>query len=325
MNDQAVDKYEIKLLFQPYRLESRQHVVEKSDTAGIKRRYLEGVSSGTKIDKHEERMTAKCIKSFMDQANSGDILLYPDNHGISASNDIGIMAAGKVMDDGDWWTQFRLYDDTDDIGDIKKEKINDIWKQVSGTKPYKQPRQKGFSIEGYIPGQAVLQAETDNFGKMKKRVIDDVSLDGVILVSRPAYASVANAVCKALGELTPTAEAWVKKEFLGELRKALSDGEIQNDYFRRRWDLNDALENAVDRAMKGKFADKRGQLDIIFREFGGIMTDLILKSEGLFRTEGTLNGSNMMNPYGANDLASKADVFRALLTELEKLSNIFGG
>jgi hypothetical protein len=41
--------------------------------------YLYGIASGPPYDDHGERMTVNCIKSFMDQAYNGDILLYPES------------------------------------------------------------------------------------------------------------------------------------------------------------------------------------------------------------------------------------------------------
>ena len=206
-----MDSNKIAFHFHPFEYDSKSHVIEKS-IDGVKKRYLKGVSSGIKIDGHGERMTEKCIKSFMDQANSGDVLLYPDIHGIKQSEDIGILTKASVSPIGDWETEYKLYDESDGVGQNKLEVIDTIWKQLNGIAPYSKPLQKGFSIEGFIPDAGVQMSQTG------KRVIDNVELDGVVLVPRPAYQdSVANAVYKALGELPPWQVNKVQKNLNNKL------------------------------------------------------------------------------------------------------------
>jgi len=326
---QAISGTPISFPFHP--LERSSYAVEKSDSGGHKRRYLTGISSGVRLDLQGERMTEKCIKSFMSQANSGDILLYPDSHGIKASEDIGILEKGAVKD-GDWYTEFRLYDESDGIGANKAEQINTIWKQINGVKPYKKSRPRGFSIEGFIPDGSILSAEPDNYGNLKKRVIDDVKLDGVLLVPRQAYPegranpvyktmTIEHAVYKALGEITPQFADKIKKDFQVSINGILTAEKQENEYFRSRWDIGEAVDKAIERIMKSPKYDKRNQLNVVFDEYKTIMTDLILKSESLFQSEGGPVIDNI-NPYGKAVDMSKTDIFKCLLSEMEKLSKI---
>ena len=230
--DNDRQKTPIKFNFHPFEIDKGNHAVYKSEGSdGVKRRYLKGISSGIKIDGHGERMTDKCIKSFMDQATQGDILLYPDVHGIQASSDIGILTKAEVMPNGDWLTEYRLHDARDGIGANKMEKINDIWKQIRGDKPYTVPRQKGFSIEGFIPDEGIVTSDMSG----GKRVINNVELDGVILVPRPAYKdSVANAIYKALGEVNPHRENNLRKQMCdglkGVLHEKVMGEELKDNY-----------------------------------------------------------------------------------------------
>jgi hypothetical protein len=274
-------------------------------------------------------MTEKCINSFMEQANSGDILLYPDVHGIKSSEDIGILEKGEKQDDGDWRTEYRLYDEDDGIGPIKAERINDIWKQMCGLPPYRKARQKGFSIEGYIPEGAIISADIDGNGNMRHRIINNILLDGVVLVPRQAYKSgIANAVFKALGEVPPWKETIIKKDLQGELQKIMSEDDSCNEYFRRRWDIMDALDKSIEKIMTGGYRepDKQKQLDIIFDEYKSIMIPLIIQSEAVFQGE-PLPEVDENSPYGAqgNILSSKSDVLKYILAEMEQLSKKIGG
>lgn len=307
----------------------RNRTIEKSDTpTGKKRKYLEGYSSGIAKDAHEERMTEKCIKSFMDQANSGDILLFPDIHGIKESEDIGIMTKAQIDADNNWWTEYRLYDENDGIGQFKLEKCNDIWKQINGLLPYQKPRQKGFSIEGNIPEGGLAYAEKDELGNPKRRVIDNVVLDGVVLVPRPAYKmGIANAVYKFLGELPPWKAEFIKSDISNEFEKMLKDEEISNIYFRKRWDIMDALDKSIERVMSDQYksVDKSRQLDILFDQYKQVMKTLIISSESMFRAEQE-TGDIINSPYGQIGEVSKADIFKFILSELEKLNRTkFGG
>jgi len=312
----------ISFHFQPSGIDDNQHIVVKSDK-GMKRRYLCGISSGIQIDGHGERMTEKCIKSFMEQANRGDVLLYPDVHGIKASEDIGILTKAEIQPSGDWYTEYRLYDDQDGIGAIKLEKIDDLWKQLNGFAPYKKPRQMGFSIEGYIPESAIISANKDLQGNLTNRVIDDVVLDGTILVPRPAYKdSIATAVYKALGEIHPFKVQSIQTSVRQELSDLLKDEEMKNAYYRKKYEINDALDKTIEKIMMGHDANKQQALEIVFDEFKSIMIGLILESSSMFQED---IGDDYLiekseNPYGIKGLQgnspSKLDVLKSLRSSL---------
>lgn len=312
----------IKFHFHPYKYESKNHILEKS-IGDNKHRYLCGVSSGLKEDAHGERMTEKCIKSFMAQAESGDVLLYPDIHGIKESEDIGIMTKATVLDNGDWYTEYRLYDETDEVGNNKLEKIKNIWKQVNGDPPYTKPKQKGFSIEGIIPDESIIKNNRD------RNAIDDVLLDGVVLVPRPAYTdSVTTAVYKALNETTNER----RKALQESIRGQLMDKEEQDKYYSKKWELNDSLERVIELIMLKKNTNKREELSIIFEEFKDMMIDLILSSENVFVSdkepfvEDTTDILNMdeprldtLNTFREDALSAKVDLYKSLLNQIKIL------
>ena len=307
----------IQFHFQPFGIEKNEFAVEKALGDGPKRRYLVGIASGVKIDGHGERMTDNCIKSFMDQANSGDILLYPDLHGIRASQDIGILHKAAIQPDGDWRVEFRLYDDADGIGTVKKETIEDTWKQSVGAPPYTRPRQKGFSIEGYIPDESIVSMEKSSTGAYGRRVIDNVLLDGVVLVPRPAYKDgIANAVYKALGELPPWQEEKIRGDLRSNLSKSLEARELTDSYFRTRWEVNDALDDEIRKIMTGPAVNKGLQLGILFDEYKPIMIDLIQKSQSVFQAE---DGDSSKIVKSA-DGTSKLEIYKALYANLLRLS-----
>lgn len=305
----------ISFHFRQYDFENSGHAVYKDTGNGFKRRYLIGVSSGLNTDAHGERMSEKAIKSFLEQANAGEILLYPDVHGIKDSEDIGILTKAEILENGDWYTEYRLYDEYDEVGPSKLEKIDTIWKQMNGLPPYGKPRQKGFSIEGSIPEESVLYGETEN---LKQGILDAVNLDGVVLVSKPAYQdSIATSIYKALGQTTPGR----KKSLQESLTQNIEEEEEEENYYRLKWKIHDALESSIERVMRKNNNNKEQELNILFDEYKVILTDLILKSERIFAGEHD-DSEDIDESQQIGKEASKLDVLKSLSVELKKYKKI---
>lgn len=315
----------IKFHFHPNRFDENKHTITKADESGNKRRYLCGISSGLDIDAHGERMTEKCIKSFMDQSNSGDVLLFADIHGIKESEDIGLLSKGALTPQKEWYTEFRLYDQFDEVGQMKLEKADNIWKQVNGLPPYNHKKQKGFSIEGIIPEENIIM---NSLGEMDRSVIDDVMLDGVILVPRPAYKnSIATAICKALGEINP----YRAESIQNTLRENVEQQDIENNYYSLKWKYLDALEQTVERIMtRARNSSKRSELEVLFDEFKPLMINLILNSESMFaeqqdgvqiEIDGSGNADQELSASieEEDDNDPKLELFKSLYSELRKL------
>ena len=263
--------------FHPKGFEDKTHAVEKEE-GGQKRKYLIGIASGKSIDGHGERMTEKAIDSFQNQARSGNILLYEGQHGVNYIDDIGKLTGSSITEDGHWETEFRLYDDLDKMGGVTLEKSDKLWRQVNGLPPYNHPIQKGFSIEGEIPDGGILSMDMTG-----KRVIDDVTLDGVVVVPRPAYKdSIASAVFKALGLPKP----WNLQKNLGStLREKLDEDDARDLYFKKKYQIDEALETEIRSIMAGSFPDYREPLNMLFDEYSDLMVRIILESKDLFLEE----------------------------------------
>lgn len=305
-----VAQTKIEFHFGPNR-EAEGFAVEKAGEEGKpKHRYLVGVASGLKPDQHGERVTQKCIDSMVAQAKSGDVLLFPDLHGMGDSKDIGIMESFRVLESGDWWVEFRLYDESDQVGPETLETIEKIWKQVNGLPPYRKPRQKGFSIEGYIP------SETGLLHREAYQEIDEIVLQGAIITPIPAYKdSVAHAVYKALGEKAP----WmIQKDIRSKLYDSMIDRETQDAYNREHWNIQGALEDMISELMKSEELDKEGKLKLLFTEYQDLMVQLILKSAAIFKEDATVDQEpDEASPYSAE--TPKSELFVQLRAKVERL------
>lgn len=267
----------IEFQYQPFDFDNRGHFVEK-DEEGKKRRYLKGIVSGTRTDGHGERITDKCIKSFHEQANKGDLLLYADKHGIRFTDDIGILVKSVITPENDWYAEWRLYDESDGVGPNTLERCDKLWRQMLGLPPYKVPKQKGFSVEGYIPPNGIIAMSSDG-----RRVIDEVALDGAVVVPRPAYkTSIAHALYKALGENSP----YLLEKEINSFKASLELDNLNNSYYKKRYQFQDKLEDMIENVMLNKsLRDKREALGRLFSEYGSAMTELIANSESIFDCE----------------------------------------
>ena len=306
-----MDKTQIKFYFQPLGVEDKAHAVEK-DEGGKKRKYLYGISSGVSVDVHGERMTPECIKSLLDQSNSGDILLYPDLHGVRGTDDIGILTKAHIDEKGDWVTEYRLYDEDDGMGAQTLEKSDKMWRQVNGLPPYTKARQKGFSIEGHIPEQGIVQMSEGG-----KRVINKVELDGVVIVPKPAYkTSVAHAVYKALGESAP----WqVQKSISNRLRAQVEAEELNDAYYRKRHSVESALNDEIESVMKNpNNSNKAEDLEIVFDEYKTFMIELILQSQSLFKCDQEQPSPEVVLTKNM----SRLDLYKALYENMSALAEI---
>lgn len=269
----------ISFRFHPNDWDHNNHAVEK-DEGGRKRRYLVGISSGMRKDLHGENMTEACIKSFQEQADSGDILLYEGQHGVNFVDDIGKLTHSEITPAGDWLTEYRLYDEDDNMGAVTLEKADKLWKQVNGIAPYTRPKQKGFSIEGEVPEGGIMSI--DGTGK---RVMNSVHLDGVVVVPRPAYKdSIASSVYKALGVIPPDVVDKIHKNLGERLHEKVRQAEVSSTFYQKKFIIESELEDAICEILsKDKFGTSKEKLQILFQEYSDLMVDLILQNEGIFK------------------------------------------
>lgn len=268
----------------PYLFEQQQHAVEKEDSQGVKRRYLYGISSGMKVDATGERMTKECIADMQKQANSGEILLYPSPHGVRDIDDIGRLVESQITPGGDWVTTYRLYDKHDGIGPNKLENIETLWRQINGLPPYKKATQKGFSIEGYIPDNGIIEMTETG-----QRTIGKVNLDGAIVTSRPAYTdSVLTAVYKALDVLPPAKIFAESENIRGTFMNLIHDEEMQQSFYSKKYKLDDALHELIEKIMV-RGTQVQDRLNLLFDEYKQMMIQLLIEHRNMFKPDDLSN------------------------------------
>jgi hypothetical protein len=272
-----MEKTKVYFDFRQKKLDSGLYAVEKDLGDGQKHRYLEGIASGIYVDGHGERMTPHCIESFQSQAKSGTIPLFSGKHGVDFADDIGILVDAKILDSGEWWTSFRLYDESDKMGPATLEKADKVWRQSMGIAPYTKPKNRGFSIEGDIPEGGIKSVD-----EMGRRVMDDVKLEGVVLVERPAYqASVAYGVYKALGVMAPWS---VRKSLQSSLESKMQAAGAREEYWKKYYQLQDALDSEIKRIMADS-VEPENELSDLFVEYSKVAVSLILEYPQMYKDE----------------------------------------
>ena len=294
----------IKFNFQMFSPEKKEHVIEKSDSTGQKRRYIRGVSSGILTDGDGERMTMNAIESMHSQAQTGDILFFQGKHGVDFADDIGILTDSKIINDRDWFTEYRLYDESDGMGQVTLERADKVFRQVSGLPPYSRPKEYGFSIEGLIPDGSIISSRKTSDG-VKNRVIDYVELQGVVLVSKPSYANVASSIYKALGELSPSAGNKLHKDFQSNFQTQLQNEEMRDSFYRQQYAMNDSLMDQIEKIMLINDGRNSKRLNILFEEYSPAMIDLILQHEGAFQRVEPNNALELETTKEIENLAAK--------------------
>ncbi|ATN94968.1 hypothetical protein [Leptospira phage LE3] len=232
----------------------------KKDSSNKERRYLCGVASGIMLDGHKERMTKEAIDDFVNQTSQKDILLIV-NHGKDFTEDIGILEHSEILQNGDWYTEFRLYDEDDGMPQAKLDEANVVWKQSTGQAPYKHAKQFGFSIEGHVDKQNIKSA-SDGAIEIYKVDLDP----GVTLVTKPAYhTSTATAIQKALH---------VEKTLSEEIEKRR---EKNRSYWELKWDISSSLDTAIEAILRSNLDidTKRKAIDLEISSFKESMAKLL--------------------------------------------------
>jgi len=278
----------IKIPVHPYKYNDgiEYFAVEKSDETGNQRRYLRGVATGIQKDFYGEKLTENCINSLIDQFTSNDTLFYLDKHGIEDTKDVGILTDFKSLDNGDIFIEARLYDEFDEVPVWKIEANGSLWNQIHGFPPYTKKRQKGFSIEGYSTIGDIASYKTDNSGNMIERIINDMNLVGIIICARPAYtSSIISGVYKSLGIIPSGQIESIKQSIHNRLEKKINIEKSKETFYDKKWGLNDALEEEIQKIMKSKTDSKNEELEILFTEYKNIYKVMLAEAKSLFPSE----------------------------------------
>jgi phage head maturation protease len=145
--------------------------VKDKDGNEIEERYVEGVASGTELDKHGDRMAPSAIESMAKSLKQHVINLNVE-HDTSWAGELGDIAELNVSDDNDLGIKAKLNE---------MSSANDLWYALT-----KQNKKLGLSIGGYVKDYEMVKEGKGDEAKWV-RLYKKIDLDHIAVTSRPAY------------------------------------------------------------------------------------------------------------------------------------------
>ncbi|TGN00361.1 hypothetical protein EHR03_13105 [Leptospira mayottensis] len=268
----------------------------KKDVSGRERRYLIGTSSGPKRDAHKDTMSEKCIKGFQQQSLDKTILLVHPHTDNLIENQIGILDKSAIDQDGEWKTQFRLFDkyDLEDNPEFSKtivEKANQFWMMIRGEGAYIKPtRISQFSIQGLLREEDV--SKTNN-----GTVINWIELDAIAAITKGAYPQ--NDFLTVEKVLTQ----FIKK---GELQDAIIQGQKTRDLYEDNWNVESEFRDQLRKIIESKDSSdqKKDKISNLFDEYKQLTMELFEKYDYEFPDDENQKSADLTSATGeqmAND------------------------
>lgn len=117
--------------------------------------------------------------------------------------------------------------------------------------------------------------------------------------------------------MDPKKKEVVRKGLQESLEAQVKDKETENAFYKRRWEIGDALDENIRKIMCKDTPDRKERLDMLFEEYKNLMVSLIMSSEAIFSGGETTDED--MEPYSNDAKPSKLEVLKALQNEFKKL------
>ncbi len=146
-------------------------ITKDKDGNDVEQRFVEGIASGTDLDKHGDRMAPSAIES-MAKSLKQHIINLNNEHDTSWSSEIGDITSLTVTEEDNLEIKAKLNE---------MSKSNDLWYALT-----KQNKKLGLSIGGFVKDyEMVKEGEGDDAKWI--RVYKKIDLDHIAVTSSPAY------------------------------------------------------------------------------------------------------------------------------------------
>ena len=146
-------------------------VVKDEKGNDVEERYVEGIASGTELDKHGDRMAPSAIES-MAKSLKQHVIALNSEHDTSWLGELGDIAHLGVSKDDDLEIKAKLNE---------MSSSNDLWYALT-----KQNKKLGLSIGGYVKDYEMVKEGKGEDAKWV-RLYKKIDLDHIAVTSRPAY------------------------------------------------------------------------------------------------------------------------------------------
>lgn len=146
-------------------------IVKDEDGNDIEERYIEGIASGTELDKHGDRMAPSAIES-MAKSLKQHLINLNNEHDTSWSGELGDITKLTMTEKEELEIKARLNE---------MSSSNDLWYAIT-----EQNKKLGLSIGGYVKDYEMVKEGKGDDAKWI-RVYKEIDLDHIAVTSRPAY------------------------------------------------------------------------------------------------------------------------------------------
>lgn len=167
MTDTEVQRFKISVPI----IKTSVKIVKDEDGNEVEERYVEGVASGTELDKHGDRMAPSAIDS-MAKSLKQHVINLNNEHDTSWSGELGDITKLEISEDDDLEIAAKLNE---------MSSAKDLWYALTD-----QNKKLGLSIGGYVKDYEMVKEGEGDDAKWV-RLYKKIELDHIAVTSRPAY------------------------------------------------------------------------------------------------------------------------------------------
>ena len=167
MTDTKIQRFKITIPI----VKTSVKIVKDEDGNEVEERYIEGVASGTELDKHGDRMAPSAIES-MAKSLKQHVINLNNEHDTSWSGELGDITKLTISDNDDLEIKSKLNE---------MSSAKDLWYAITG-----QNKKLGLSIGGYVKDYEMIKEGEGDDAKWI-RLYKKIDLDHIAVTSSPAY------------------------------------------------------------------------------------------------------------------------------------------
>jgi len=167
MTDTKIQRFKITIPI----VKTSVKIVKDEDGNEVEERYIEGVASGTELDKHGDRMAPSAIES-MAKSLKQHVINLNNEHDTSWSGELGDITKLTISDNDDLEIKSKLNE---------MSSAKDLWYAIT-----EQNKKLGLSIGGYVKDYEMVKEGEGDDAKWV-RLYKKIDLDHIAVTSRPAY------------------------------------------------------------------------------------------------------------------------------------------
>ena len=261
MEDTKVERFKFTLPI----IKTSVKLIKDEKGNEVEERYVEGIASGTELDKHGDRMAPSAIESMAKSLKQHIVALNAE-HDTSWLGELGDIDKLEVSENNDLELKAKLNE---------MSSAKDLWYALT-----KQNKKLGLSIGGYVKEYEMVKEGEEGDTKWV-RLYKEIDLDHIAVTSSPAYpkswvSNIAKSINKNKKELLKKIEE-NKKEKSRESQKNKKLRELAKGIARSIQELESDL--LLEFVYKGLFFLNDNQILLLERSLDMAKKDVSLEAE----------------------------------------------